>query len=111
MCKIDVETKIHIIINHKKLTKMTKEEVVNQITINTGLTKKVVLPIIEEFMKTVQGSLEKKENIYLRGFGSFVIKQKLQKKARNISKNTVLIIPAHDAPAFKPSKALMDRVK
>jgi DNA-binding protein HU-beta len=89
---------------------MTKEEVVNQIAISTGVNKKVVLPIIGEFMKTVQDSLEKKENIHLRGFGSFIIKHKIQKQARNISNNTVIIVPAHDAPAFKPSKEFLDRI-
>jgi len=90
---------------------MTKEEIVSQIATTTGVDKKVIIPIIEEFMKTVQGSLVKKENVYLRGFGSFIIKHKLAKTARNISKNTTIVIPAHDAPAFKPAKEFMDRVK
>ena len=90
---------------------MTKEEVVSQIAINTGVDKKVVSPVIEEFMKTVQGSLEKKENIYLRGFGSFIIKSRAEKTARNISKNTTLVIPAHNIPAFKPAKDFIGKIK
>jgi DNA-binding protein HU-beta len=90
---------------------MTKEEMVSQIATSTGIDKKVIIPIIEEFMKTVVGSLKKKENIYLREFGSFIIKHKNAKTARNISKNSTIVIPAHDAPAFKPSKAFMDCVK
>ena len=90
---------------------MTKEEVVSQIAINTGVDKKVVSPVIEEFMKTVQSSLEKKENIYLRGFGSFIIKSRAEKTARNISKNTTLVIPAHNIPAFKPAKDFISKIK
>ena len=90
---------------------MTKEEIVSQIAINTGVDKKVVSPVIEEFMKTVQGSLEKKENIYLRGFGSFIIKSRAEKTARNISKNTTLVIPAHNIPAFKPAKDFIGKIK
>jgi DNA-binding protein HU-beta len=90
---------------------MTKEEVVSQIAFNTGVDKKVVSPVIEEFMKTVQSSLGKKENIYLRGFGSFIIKSRAEKTARNISKNTTLVIPAHNIPAFKPAKDFISKIK
>ena len=90
---------------------MTKEEIVSQIAVNTGVDKKVVSPVIEEFMKTVQGSLEKKENIYLRGFGSFIIKSRAEKTARNISKNTTIVIPAHNIPAFKPAKDFVGKIK
>ena len=62
-------------------------------------------------MEIVKGSLAQGENVYLRGFGSFVIKKRAQKTARNISKNTTIIIPEHDIPAFKPAKTFSVAVK
>ena len=62
-------------------------------------------------MERVKGSLAKGENVYLRGFGSFIVKKRAQKTARNISKNTTIIIPAHNIPAFKPAKTFMGEVK
>ncbi len=90
---------------------MTKEQIVAQISSSTGVDKKVALPVVEAFMEVVQGALAKKENVYLRGFGSFVIKHREEKIARNISKNTTIVIPAHDIPAFKPAKAFVDLIK
>lgn len=84
---------------------MTKAEIVAQIAKETGLDRTNVLVVVESFMKNVKESLEKDENVYLRGFGSFVVKRRAQKTARNISKNTTLIIPEHKIPSFKPSKA------
>ena len=83
---------------------MTKAEIVKQITANTGINKDEVLRTLEEFMEIVKESLSKNENVYLRGFGSFIVKNRAAKVARNISKNTTVIIPAHNIPAFKPSK-------
>ena len=83
---------------------MTKAEIVAQIAKETGLDRTNVL-VVESFMKNVKESLENDENVYLRGFGSFVVKRRAQKTARNISKNTTLIIPEHKIPSFKPSKA------
>ena len=84
---------------------MTKAEIVAQIAKETGLDRTNVLVVVESFMKNVKESLENDENVYLRGFGSFVVKRRAQKTARNISKNTTLIIPEHKIPAFKPAKA------
>ncbi|HJD76603.1 MAG TPA: integration host factor subunit beta [Bacteroides reticulotermitis] len=86
---------------------MTKAEVVNEIARSTGVDKATSLKIIESFMEIIKDSLSQGENIYLRGFGSFIIKQRAEKTARNISKNTTIIIPAHVIPAFKPSKAFI----
>lgn len=83
---------------------MTKAEIAKQITANTGINKDEVLRTLEEFMEIVKDSLSKNENVYLRGFGSFIVKNRAAKVARNISKNTTVIIPAHNVPAFKPSK-------
>ena len=85
---------------------MTKAEIVNEISRRTGVDNKEVLQIVEGFMNSVKKSLAHGENVYLRGFGSFVVKHRAEKVARNISKNTSIIIPAHDVPAFKPSKDL-----
>ncbi|MFV0390526.1 MAG: HU family DNA-binding protein [Paludibacteraceae bacterium] len=90
---------------------MTKADVVNEIAKNTGLDKAAVLATVESFMDVVKDSLAKKENVYLRGFGSFIIKERAQKTARNISKNTTIIIPAHQIPAFKPAKTFVVAVK
>ncbi|MBR3951862.1 MAG: integration host factor subunit beta [Bacteroidaceae bacterium] len=90
---------------------MTKADIVNEISKSTGIEKTVVLETIEKFMETVKDSLGKGENVYLRGFGSFIVKQRAQKTARNISKETTIIIPAHNIPAFKPAKVFMNEVK
>ena len=90
---------------------MTKADIVNEISKSTGIEKTVVLETIEKFMETVKDSLSKGENVYLRGFGSFIVKQRAQKTARNISKETTIIIPAHNIPAFKPAKVFMNEVK
>ena len=90
---------------------MTKADIVNEISKSTGIEKAVVLETVEKFMETVKGSLSKGENVYLRGFGSFIVKSRAQKTARNISKNTTIIIPAHNIPAFKPAKTFMGEVK
>jgi len=90
---------------------MTKAEIVSEISNKTGLEKQAVQIIVETFMTSVKGSLAKNENVYLRGFGSFIVKQRAEKTARNISKKTTLIIPAHKIPAFKPCKTFVNAVK
>lgn len=90
---------------------MTKADIVNEIAKSTGVEKAAVLSVVESFMETVKDSLIKEENVYLRGFGSFIIKKRAQKTARNISKNTTIIIPEHNIPAFKPAKTFMTEVK
>lgn len=82
---------------------MTKADIINEIATSTGIAKKDVSAVVESFMETIKDSLlEKKENVYLRGFGSFIVKHRAEKTARNISKNTTITIPAHDFPSFKP---------
>ena len=90
---------------------MTKADIVNEITKKTGADKQAVLNTLEAFMDTVKESLSREENVYLRGFGSFIVKKRAQKTARNISKNTTIVIPAHSVPAFKPAKTFLDAVK
>lgn len=91
---------------------MTKAEIITKIAEETGLAKKDVAISVEAFMESIRESLaENKENIYLRGFGTFVVKRRAQKTARNISKNTTLVIEAHDYPAFKPSKSFIEKMK
>lgn len=90
---------------------MTKADIVNEIAKSTGIDKTTVLATVEAFMEAVRGSLENEENVYLRGFGSFVVKKRAQKTARNISKNTTIIIPEHNIPAFKPAKNFISVVK
>ena len=90
---------------------MTKADIVSEISKNTGIDKATVLASVESFMDIVKNSLSQGDNVYLRGFGSFVIKKRAQKTARNISKNTTIIIPAHNIPAFKPAKTFITKVK
>lgn len=89
---------------------MTKADIVNEIAKSTGIEKAAVLATVEAFMGSVKGSLSKGENVYLRGFGSFIVKKRAQKTARNISKNTTIIIPEHNIPSFKPAKTFMAEV-
>ena len=90
---------------------MTKANIVNEIAKTTGIDKITVLATVESFMDAVKNSMSKGENVYLRGFGSFIIKKRAQKTARNISKNTTIIIPEHNIPAFKPAKTFVAAVK
>jgi len=89
---------------------MTKAEIVNKISHETGIEKSTVLKTVEAVMETIKDSLVDGENVYLRGFGSFIIKKRAEKTARNISKNTTLIIPAHNIPSFKPSKDFVSQI-
>jgi len=90
---------------------MTKADLVSEIAKKTGAEKALIQTIVETFMSEVKGSLAKKQNVYLRGFGSFIIKKRAQKVARNISKNTTITIPAHNIPAFKPAKTFVAKIK
>ncbi len=90
---------------------MTKAELVNKIAAQTGYDKATVLKVVEATMVNVKDSLASKENVYLRGFGTFLIKTRKQKVARNISKNTTIIVPEHAIPAFKPSKEFVKNIK
>ncbi|MCQ2384259.1 MAG: integration host factor subunit beta [Paludibacteraceae bacterium] len=90
---------------------MTKADLVNEIAKGSGLPKDEVLTTIEAFMAVVKDSLANGENVYLRGFGSFIRKERAEKTARNISKNVTIKIPKHNIPAFKPSKEFVAKVK
>ena len=90
---------------------MTKAEIVSEISRSTGLEKGAVLETVEKFMEGVKETMASGENIYLRGFGSFVVRTRKEKTARNISKNTTIKIPEHQVPTFKPSKVFLDEVK
>ena len=91
---------------------MTKADIINGIASSTGISKKDVSAVVESFMDAIKNSmLEKKENVYLRGFGSFIIKHRAEKTARNISKNTTITIPAHYFPSFKPAKTFIEDMK
>lgn len=90
---------------------MTKSEIVSEISRKTGVEKSEVLKTVEAFMETVKDSLQEGKNVYFRGFGSFVVKERAAKTARNISKNTSIVIPAHNIPFFKPAKTFINKVK
>ncbi|MBQ6064736.1 MAG: integration host factor subunit beta [Prevotella sp.] len=91
---------------------MTKADIINQISTTTGLQKKDVSVVVESFMETIKNSLlEKKDNVYLRGFGSFIVKHRAAKTARNIQQNTTIVIEAHDLPSFKPAKSFVEKMK
>lgn len=90
---------------------MTKAEIVNQIASKTGVDKVVVAQVVEAFMDEVKDSLIEQKNVYLRGFGSFIVKKRAEKVARNISKNVTITIPAHVIPSFKPAKTFVEAVK
>ena len=91
---------------------MTKADIIEEIVTSTGITKKDVSTTVEAFMEAIKNSLlEKKENVYLRGFGSFVVQHRPEQTARNIAKNTTLVIAAHDFPSFKPAKSFVAKMK
>lgn len=90
---------------------MTKAEIVAEIANKTGVEKVAVQSVVEAFMDSIKGALVNGENVYMRGFGSFIIKERAEKTGRNISKNTTIIIPAHKIPSFKPSKSFVNEVK
>ena len=90
---------------------MTKADIVSEIAKSTGVEKVQVQAIVEAFMDSIKTSLTNKNNVYLRGFGSFIVKKRAKKVARNISKNTTITIPEHNFPAFKPAKSFAAKVK
>ena len=90
---------------------MTKADLVKNISDKTGMDKSDVQMIAEKFMSEVKNSLKNNENVYIRGFGSFIVKTRAKKTGRNISKNIAVVIPAHNIPAFKPSKTFVNSVK
>ena len=100
-----------IYLTNKNLFNMTKAEIVTVIANKTGIEKVSIMAAVEAFMETIRENLMKGENVYLRGFGSFIVKRRAEKTGRNISKNTTIIIPAHNIPSFKPAKTFVIDVK
>ncbi len=90
---------------------MTKADVINEIAEKTGIDKADVQVTVEAFFSVVKNSMAEGENIYVRGFGSFVNKKRAKKIARNISKNTAIVIDEHFIPSFKPSKVFTEKIK
>lgn len=90
---------------------MTKAEIVSEIASKTGIDKREVLMVVESLMDTIKTTMTNGEEVFLRGFGSFIIKRRAEKTARNISKNTTMIVSAHNIPAFKPAKEFLEKVK
>jgi DNA-binding protein HU-beta len=90
---------------------VTKAEVITKISDKTGIPKDDVTQTVEAFFKVVKESMADGDNIYVRGFGSFINKKRARKIARNISKNTAIVIEAHYIPAFKPSKVFIEKIK
>ncbi|HRP52559.1 MAG TPA: HU family DNA-binding protein [Fluviicola sp.] len=90
---------------------MTKADIVAKIAEETGLERNEAQKAVESFMTSIKTSLVKGQNVYLRGFGSFIVKERAEKTGRNISKNTTIIIPAHNIPSFKPAKTFVEEVK
>ena len=106
-----MHSKFEKIILLESKNNMTKAEIISNIAEQTGMNKREIAITVEAFMEEIRNSLaNNKENVYLRGFGSFIVKHRAQKTARNISKNTTLVIEAHDLPAFKPAKGFIDRM-
>jgi DNA-binding protein HU-beta len=90
---------------------MTKAEIVSEIASKTGIDKREVLMVVESLMDTIKTTMTNGEEVFLRGFGNFIIKRRAEKTASNISKNTTMIVPAHNIPAFKPAKEFLEKVK
>lgn len=90
---------------------MTKADIVSEISKSTGIEKAAVLETVEKFMEVVKDNMANGHNVYLRGFGSFIVKTRKEKTARNISQNTTIKIPQHNVPAFKPAKVFLEQVK
>lgn len=90
---------------------MTKAQIVSEIAKNTGIEKVLVMEVVESLMDSIKGAMENGDNVYLRGFGSFILKSRAEKVARNISRNTSIVVPAHKIPAFKPAKEFAVKVR
>ena len=90
---------------------MTKLELINEISARTGVQKREVTACVDSFMEVVKDTMCNDENVYLRGFGTFLVKERKAKTARNITKNITITVPAHKIPDFKPVKPFLDRMK
>ena len=89
---------------------MTKADIINEIAEKTGVDKADVTASVEAFFSVVKNSMSNGNNIYIRGFGSFINKKRKKKIARNISRNTALVIDEHYVPAFKPAKIFVSKI-
>ena len=114
MTKAEIATEIYSRMSRERMSakpvRGAEHSDSSQIAKTTGIDKAAVVTIIEQFMTGVKDSLAHGENVYLRGFDSFIVKQRAEKMARNISKNTTIVIPAHNIPAFKPAKVFLEEV-
>ena len=90
---------------------MTKAEIVSKISERTGVEKTTASVVVESLMLEIKESIKQNESIFLRGFGTFLAKERQEKTGRNISKNTTIIIPAHYTPSFKPARTFKEEVK
>lgn len=90
---------------------MTKAEIIAQVAEQTGVEKTVITEVVEAFMANVKDAMIGGNDVFLRGFGSFIVKRRAAKTARNIGKNTTMVIPAHNIPAFRPAKSFVAAVK
>ena len=90
---------------------MTKAEIISKVSERTGVEKTTATVVVESFMSEIKDSITKDESVFLRGFGTFLAKERKEKTGRNISKNTTIIIPAHHIPSFKPAKVFKEEVK
>ena len=114
MTKAEIASEIYSRMSRERMSakpvRGAKHSDSSQIAKTTGIDKTAVVTVIEQLITVVKDSLAHGENVYLRGFGSFIVKQRAEKTARNISKNTTLVIPAHNIPAFKPAKVFLEEV-
>jgi len=90
---------------------VTKADIINEIADKTGVDKADVTASVEAFFSVVKNNMSNGHNIYIRGFGSFINKKRKKKIARNISRNTALVIEAHYVPSFKPAKIFVNKIK
>lgn len=90
---------------------MTKADIIKEIAQKTGIDKEVVSQVVEAMMESIKTSMSEGDEVFLRGFGSFIIKRRAEKIGRNISQNTSMVIPAHNIPAFKPAATFVEKVK
>ena len=90
---------------------MTKADIISEIVATTGVAKRDAAVCVEATMRIIRDAMCNEENVYLRGFGTFIVKKRAEKTGRNISKNTTIVIPAHNYPGFKPAKSFQQRMK
>ena len=114
MTKAEIATEIYSRMSRERMSatpmRGAEHSDSSQIAKTTGIDKPAVVTVIEQFMTVVKDSLAHGENVYLRSFVSFIVKTRAEKTARNISRNTTLVIPAHNIPAFKPANCFKEEI-